>query len=896
MRGMSALALTLAVLASSHDAAAETVPTGMLPDGVEPTRYSLSLDVDPRAERFGGEVRIDVKLAEARSVIWLHGKTLDIEAAAVETADGARVPATYAQVDDSGVARLEIARPVGPGAAVLALRYSAAFNKSLEGLYQVRDAGQAYAYTQFEALSARRAFPGFDEPRFKTPFDIAVTVTGDDVAVSNAPVREIATLPDGRRRVTFATTKPLPTYLIALAVGDFDVVEAPPVPPNAVRDRALPLRGIAPKGKGGLLAYAFAHTAPLLDILEDYFGIPYPYPKLDLVVPAAFSPGGMENAGAIFYRQDVLLLDEHASVFQRRGFAYTHAHELSHMWFGDLVTPAWWDDLWLNESFATWMANRVVHAWRPDEFDDRGPVRGARWAMWSDRLASARQIRQPVANHHDVADAFDGITYSKGGAVLAMVERYMGADAFREGVRRYMRRHRYGTATAEDFFAAISEVAGDPGVIAAFRSFVEQPGAPFLGVDWSCDSSGAATVTLEQSRGLPLGSRGDPDRRWSIPVCLAWPDGAGRASRCLLMTERTRTEILPTRACPAWILPNEDGAAYLNFSLPAHGWQALTGALDRLRPAEALAVVGSAGSAFEAGGTGPATVLDAAAAAARSPHWDVVEAPMQGLRDLRNLILPESERPAATALMRRIYSPALARLDLSDAALAGDEPSPGLALLRADLIWFMAVDAEDPALRTTLARLGRTYLGIGSDGAVHREVLHPDLVRVALIVAAKDGGQAVTDALVGLLRRSDDAVLRGNVIAALGHQTDRATLERVQALILDPAIPKRDAGQLLRRQGRRVANQDTVFRWIVAHYDDLQDRLPRSWIAGLPWRVSAFCSRADRDRVSAFFSPRAEAQEGGPRALANVLEAIDVCAAVAESQRAAAIAAVAARQ
>ncbi len=471
------LAVIVVLFASLHLSSGpgwtQPAPFGKLPTGVTPSHYSLELEVSSAADRFTGEARIAVTLEQATELIWLHGRGLTVNDSKVIAETGAEIAARFEEIEESGVAKLETAEPVGPGAVTLVLPYSAPYEDSLVGLYKAEGDGQSAIYTDFQPLDARRAFPGFDEPRFKTPFDIAVTIDAGDVAISNAPERERTSLPDGRQRIVFATTVPLPTYLVALAVGDLDVVEWAPIPPNAVRDRPIPLRGIAPKGKGAQLSYALEHTAAQLAILENYFASPYPYAKLDLVVPIAFGPSGMENAAAIFYRQDRFLIEDQPSIYQLRGYAYLHAHELAHSWFGNLVTPAWWDDLWLNEAFATWMADKIVHAWRPQDFDDRGPLRGARRAMWNYRLLSTRQIRNPIRSEHDIAAAFDNITYSKGGGVLSMIERYMGPQVFREGVRRYIAQHRDGVATAEDFFDALAERAGDPSIVRAFRSFVE---------------------------------------------------------------------------------------------------------------------------------------------------------------------------------------------------------------------------------------------------------------------------------------------------------------------------------------------------------------------------------------------------------------------------------------
>jgi len=891
--GRICLALLIALGAASalQGAAAQDSepPFGKLPLGVTPTHYWIDLDVQPQRDRFSGEVRIAVTLDEARETIWLHGRGHTVTESYIETEAGARVEAAYSEVEDRGVARLQTADAVGPGKATLVLRYNAPFNQSLEGLYQVKQGGEAYAYTQFQPLSARRAFPGFDEPRFKTPFDVSITVAGNDLAVSNGPERETTELEDGRRRVVFETTEPLPTYLVAFAVGDFDVVEWEAIPPNDVRAQPIPLRGIAPKGKGGKLDYGLRHTAAMMKILEDYFAIPYPYAKLDLIAAAQFKSGGMENAGAIIYREDKILIGDSPSIYQLRGYAYIHAHELAHSWFGNYVTPAWWDDLWLNEAFATWMADRVVHAWQPEEYDDRGPTRSAIRAMWQDRLVTARKIRQPIVNDHDIATAFDRITYNKGGGVISMIERYLGPGKFRDGVRRFIAQHPHGVATSDDFFAALSESSDDLGVTHAFRSFVEQPGTPMVEVDWTCDADGVAEVTLQQSRSLPLGSNGTASQLWSLPLCLAYPNGGTRDSQCLMMKEARTTALLETKSCPAWLLPNAKGAAYLHFALPERGWDALLESMDQLEPSEALATVRSVRAAYEAGLTNAERILQAAEVTAPSPHWDVAGASMQDMRDLKNFLLPLDMRPAAYREMQRIFRPALARFDLSDEALAREAATPGQALLRADLIWFMAADAYEPELRATLSRLGQAYLGYGGDGDIHEEVLHPNLVRIALIVATEEVGPPFAEAVIARLRKSEDAVLRAHLIHALGNQTERPLVEMAWDLILDPEFPNRWASELLWRQGRRVDNQEPLFTWMTANYEELLARLPSSHRAWLPWRASAFCTERDRNRVADFYEERSKEHRGGPRALENVLEAIEICTAVVRAQRANAI-------
>jgi alanyl aminopeptidase len=864
---------------------AESPPTGKLPSYVQPTHYRLELDINPHQDYFHGRSEIDIMLDKTVSAIWLHSRELVVDKAFMELPDGSRIEAEFKQVTKSGVANVKLNKAIGPGRATLVMKYSASFNQSLEGLYNVKRGHDAYAYTHFEPLRARRAFPGFDEPRFKTPYDISLTINDDDVAISNAPTLETVRLLNGRKTVRFQTTEPIPSYLVAMAVGDFDIVEWEPIPANGVRTRPLRLRGIAPKGKGGQFTYALKHTAKILEILEEYFDVPYPYAKLDLVAVEAFNPSGMENVGAIFYRQDKILLEPDPSVEQFRSFAFIHAHELAHNWFGNLVTPVWWDDLWLNEAFASWMANKVVHRWRPQDFNGRGAIRSADWARRSDQLSGARQIRQPIQSDSDIKHAFDAITYSKGSSVLSMFERYLGPDEFRRGVRRYINRHRHGVATAEDFFRTISESARNKKIVPAFRSFIEQPGIPQIAVEWSCEKGKNVTVSLKQSRALPLGTEGGAARRWIVPICLTYPKGTQTANHCTLLSKVTQTAKLPTNQCPGWIMPNSGGTGYLNFALPNSAWSQLIAAVNKLTPGEILTLVSSANAAYRAGLIDTARLLDMARAAAQSPYWDVVRAPMQGLREVKLFVIPTVKQEKFQKKMRAIYSPALAKFDLSDSALAQAPSLTDQAMLRRNLIWFLAIDANDEGLRRKLNRLGLAYLGDGDSDKLRPDLLHPNLVQAALIVATQEGNMRFVERLIQLLKRTKNTMLRRHIVRSLSAQTDPEKVARVWQLILDPKTRKWEASQLLRGQGYRVANRELVFDWLAENYDAVLNQIPASHRPWLVWRTSGFCDLQNRDRIEAFFKDRVKEHVGGPRALQNVLEKIEICSAVAAAQR-----------
>lgn len=432
----------------------ESPPAARLPQGVAPTHYTLHLNIDPREARFSGTTTIDIELDGETSFLWLHGIDLDLTSARATPAGGDSINLAWNQESPNGAARLTADSVLPAGKVRLELAYTAPFNTSLDGLYKVTKGADSYAFTQFEATSARLAFPSFDEPAFKVTFDISLTVPEEYQAITNTPQLSEESSGDGFRTLTFATTKPLPTYLIAFAVGPFDILEWQEIAPTQLRDQPIPLRGFTTRGKGDEIRYALENTAAIVDELEQYFDTPYPYAKLDIIAVPDFAAGAMENAGAITYREQLILLDENAPVRQKRSFFVTHAHELAHQWFGNLVTPVWWDDIWLNESFATWNSHIVLDSLFPDEQYRDALQNSASGVMRNDSLASARQIREPIERHEDIGSAFNGITYRKGGGVLSMFESFLGRDKFRDGIRHYMKTFAFGNTTAEDFIGS----------------------------------------------------------------------------------------------------------------------------------------------------------------------------------------------------------------------------------------------------------------------------------------------------------------------------------------------------------------------------------------------------------------------------------------------------------
>jgi len=845
----------------------EQVPTGPLPDGTRPTRYRLSLTIIPEQDRFSGTAVIGIELDQPSATIWMHGQGLDVTSIHATHAT-ARIRATWTQQTADGVVRVELQEPLPAGRSTLHLEYSAGFDTPLRGLYRVESAGSAYAFTQFESISARLAFPCFDEPRFKTPFEVTLTIPASQFAAANTPIDRTIELPDDLQRISFMPTLPLPTYLVAWAIGPLDVLIGPAVGPTQGRPLPIPLRGIAAKGQGERLRHALEQTGKFVLALEDYFGIPYPYRKLDLVAVPDFASGAMENVGLITFREWLLLLDEErATESQRRAFAYVLAHELAHQWFGNLVTMPWWDDIWLNEAFATWMGNKVTEKLHPKYRVDLGELTSAQRAMRLDSLGSARSIRQPIETNHDIKNAFDSITYEKGGAVLAMFERWMGADTFRAGIRLYLRRHEGGTATSADLLAVLDEVS-DREVTPPFLSFLNQPGVPLVtgAADASCDA-GIRTLHLSQERYLPVGSSGDPDRIWDIPLCIRHAAG----TTCTSLSTTNGNIELP--GCPSWWMPNADGAGYFRFSMSADDWTQLrTRGFGELSDRGRIAVADSVEASFDRGVMDIEALFPWFAEWVSSPLRQLVVAPMRPLRFLIDDASPPGLRGAVMAYAGKLFRKRYRQLGWRSRAADSSDTK----LLREAVIRFMVMDVRNKNARTRAARLGRNYVGYRSKP--NPGVVDAQLAGLALATAVQEGDEGLFDHLLGLLESSSEATSRSRILSALGHAETPQLSSRALDLALDPRLRVNEIRNVLRTQLHNPQTRQRAWKWFTENFEDLASRFGRGALGASPWNASSFCSRDAAAEVERFFGPRVAELSGGPRNLAGAVEAILLCA------------------
>ena len=843
------------------------IPLGQLPPNVEPLHYSLDLTLNPDQLRYEGLVEIEIELKAPKREIYLHGKDLIVSRIVARQSGRPDVRGTYTQVNPDGVARLDFDQQLPSGIVTVSLPFSAAYETTPDALTAQGEDGIRYVWTQFQQISARRAFPSFDEPRFKTPFDISITHIGRHVAVSNTlPVTQ-ETVAEGVTKTTFATTAPLPTYLVAIAVGPYEIATGPVIPPSRLRTAPLPIRAVTVMGKSDASRYALMETPPLVRALEDYFAAPFPYPKLDLITPPNFLAGGMENAGAITYTERGILLGPRPSVSQQRYFKLLHAHEVAHQWFGDLVTPRWWNDIWLNEAFASWIGNKIsAETWPRDQFS-RETARDALDIMDHDSLSTARAIRQPIVTNADIFNAFDGLTYDKGAAVLQMFENFLGAATFREGVRLHMRKFAHGTADTDDFIRSLAEASKKPEVAQAIGTFLNQPGLPLVSVETTCNGKDL-DVTLKQS---PYGATSKADSRvWSVPVCMR-ELANGRPLPCTLLGADSQ-KFTVRKLCGVALMPNASASGYYRFSMPASDWSRLATSFKSLNAAERLATLHAMRAAFRAGSTDANTYVAALRNAVTLGEWDVIELATGFLKDIHDDLLDASQRPVFEQNMRSWFAKPLASLSAGSSAAA----DTSAALSKAALAGLgVTLVRHPPALASFSARGAEILKSVAQ--AKNSPILD-ELAPASLWAFMSTGGTDAADAAIAALKATSEAETRNAIVRAMAAARDPAALARIQSHVLTGELRVRELFSYLRTAFANVDSRDASWLWLRKNFGSLLSLTGENAASRLVQLPSSLCSAAHETQIRKFFEPLQARIIGAPRTLANTLETVKRCA------------------
>ena len=824
-----------------------------LPGTVAPTGYQLTLAIDPARASFDGAVVIDLALTEPTAVVWLHADALMIDRVTVEAPGGPRAVTLVPDAPSQRVG-LWVDPPLAAGAARATLAYrGTVVDDEPMGLFAQRDGAHRYVYSQMEGVFARRVVPCFDEPQWKVPWQVTVRAPAGFTVLGNMPERARRTV-DAEVEIELAPTPPMASYLLAVAVGTFEAVDLGPVGRGAV-----PTRVLTPAGWSAHAAAAAAVTPALVDRLEAYFDRPLPLAKLDLLaVPQFF--GAMENPGLITFATSVLLIDPaRPSAIAQRELHGVVAHELAHQWFGDLVTPRWWDDLWLNESFATWMAVKIARGLDPRADRLTADRAAMERAMAADALPSARPLRRPIAGGLDVDDSFDAIAYEKGGALLAMFERQLGAERLRAGVRGYIATHAGGNASAADFLAALA-AAAEPEVAAAFASFLDHPGVPEVAVTLTCAAGADATVaaTVTSARG---------DAPWTLPICVRFPDrGATWGERCAWLPPGGGAVTVP--GCPAWITVNPDGAGYYRVAYAPTLDAALRRHLRDLAVADRFTRAADLAAEVRAGRAEVATLFSwIGSLVATGDRHDLLAA--VGLANLLAAHVAPADRLRWQRFVRARFG-AVART-LGVLPRSGD--SPTVLAARGQVRALVVEHGADPALRRAVVTAVDAWLAGGADPGDDRS----ELLRLAAVVAPP----GLRERLVARLRATDDRDLREELIDALAAQHAAAARADNRALFLHDDLDPLTALALV-VDGLGADVDADAWTELTTDYERLAARLLPLDRAELVATAGNRCSTAAAAEVEAFFRPRTDADPRLALELGPALERIARCAATRE--------------
>ena len=851
--------LALAVIAAT--AWSFAAPAQRLPHTAIPEHYDLHLTPDFATDTFAGQVSIRVRLREPVQSITLNSAEIDFHEVTISSRGSAHRP-TVGLDAATETATLNLPSPIAAGPAVINIKYTGRLNDQLRGFYLSRANGRDYAITQLEATDARRAFPSFDEPAMKATFAVTATIDARDTAISNGRLLSDTPGPGaGKHTLRFATTKRMSPYLVALAVGDWECI-------TGGADN-IPIRICGTPNRKDQLHFALESAEFSLRYFNRYFTIQYPFDKLDIVAVPDFSAGAMENTGAIFFREQFLVVPKNGGTTERRKqIAQYIGHEIAHQWFGDLVTMAWWDDIWLNEGFATWMEYRPLQEWKPEWNASLDEVRDTERATQLDSLRATRPVRTKVETPDEINEVFDAIAYQKTAAIIRMVEGYAGPASFRDGINAYLKKFAFANATGEGFWTTVAAVTKKP-IDRVLASFITQSSMPLLGVGARC-TSGTTELTLSQQ---PISDAVPATTLWEVPVCYKRErDGKVRQEACVLLSDRTHTEKLD--GCSSWIFANVDARGYYRTSYDASNLRALGEAVTtgQLTPPEQTTLLSDIWTLVRLDRQDIAEFLSLSEQLAKSQLTPAMSTALVRINYISDWLVDEPLRPAFQRWVRQTVRPLLNRLGWTP----GPRESEDIQSLRSAVLFTMGNAGRDP----DVLRDARRLAGLHMAGSAR---LHPSIVDATLQLAAIEGDAGLYEQYMSHMKRNAAPAEHLQYLGALPFFTDQQLQKRTLAYAMSSDIRTQDAPSLIRMLMQRPWASATTW----AHVKENWDHIERSFgiFQGIPTVASAtqhLCESELKDDVDRFFSKRRVA--GIDRTIQQSLETIQRCVTTKAAQ------------
>jgi aminopeptidase N len=826
---------------------------------VVPTHYDLHLSPDLTTRRFQGEVRIEVQLSQPSTSITLDAAEIQFVEATI-SAGGSTQPAAVTLNPGAESATLTVPRQLPPGPATIAIRYNGLLNDQLRGFYLSSGTDRTYATTQMEPTDARRAFPSFDEPAMKATFSISATIDARDTAISNGRIVSDTPGPGaGKHTLTFSTSPKISTYLVALSVGDWACASG--------GADGIPIRVCGRPDRKDQFGFALQAAEFAMKYYNRYFAIKYPFEKLDILGVPDFAAGAMENAGAIFSRESLLLIDERTgSDRQRESVANTVNHEMAHQWFGDLVTMQWWNDNWLNEGFATWMERKPVQEWHPEWTPRLDEVRDTQSAMSTDTLESTRAIRTAVESADEINQIFDSIAYQKTGAVVRMVEGYVGAESYRAGINAYLKKFAYGNADGEGYWTTIAQVTGKP-VDGILSSYITQKSMPLVGVKASC-AGGKTQLSLTQT---PISTAAPPSTTWQIPVCFKRARaGKTDPTMCELLTKPAQTVTLD--GCSTWVFANSDSLGYYRTAYDPANLAALGTALQgsALSAVEQSTLIEDLWALVRLNQQNIADFLALSRQLVAAQPGPAVTSALNRINYISDHLIDPPQRPAFERWVRDALKPLMDKLGNAPIPQESDERSA----LRSSMLYALGYSGHDPGVLNEARR--RVDMQLANAGP-----MDPSLSGTYLQLAAINGDQALYDKYMAQMKRTPQGrqLQYRNALTYFG---DPGMRKQTLEFAMSPEVRSQDLPGLLSGLLLRPASARDTWEFIKTNWDALQ----RTGIfQGLPAIVNgttSFCDQPMHDDVMQFF--QAHPATAIERNIRQSLKTIDRCIRTKEQQ------------
>ncbi|NMP31038.1 M1 family metallopeptidase [Thalassotalea sp. M1531] len=807
-----------------------------LPNNIAATKQVIELSLLPDKASFSGKTVIDLAINGSVSKIAVHGINLDIKT--INLSQGESVRRLQVSPGEYDMLWLSDGKDIPAGSYQLTIDYNAEFSTDALGLYKTQYNDQTYLFTQFQSLYARRVFPSFDEPDTKIPYQFILTVPKSLTVVANTPQQSSTTSGD-LQTVTFAETPPMPSYLLALTVGPLDKT---PINGLGVKGNIY-----SPKGTANQTGYAVKHTPKILKALEQYFGMPYPYKKLDFIAVPDYAFGAMENPGLVTYRQELLLRGDNATASEANGTLNVIAHELAHMWYGDLVTMKWWDDLWLNEAFATWMAQKVMDGLYPELRSELLlPQEGA---FYEDALSATKAIRKEVKNNDDIEDGL-GLNYSKGHAILSMFEQLVGIDNFQLAIQRYMKKYQWKNTVADDLWTEVSQASGE-NVNAIASTYLDQPGYALV----NFEKDGKITQQRFSNYGVDLANQ-----QWQVPLAMKYKVNGEIKYQSLILDNPSM--VFEPAIEAEWLFPVENGNGYFRWKLPQEQYQALLADLDQLSPREQVALLSNMTGLLDAGEISIYEMMELYQRMSSSTDLAVFKQVLEGIKAYAELYQSAENKAQVARLVTDIIGPWYKKLGAKTRKNDSDE----ILSLRPRVIRTLGQLGNEPALVKDMQVLAQQYLKSPTS-------FDAGLGREALRIAAMHGNNALAKQYFDVYLSTTDATLKSNIMGSI-YFTDKASMQVVFDELLGDRIPAGDKMGPLSGLYYINNDQSSLYRWITTNYDALKGKLPEVYLSYMPLILNSNCDAANLDMKQKLFEGKGPVYQAS---LKKSVEATDNC-------------------